>query len=171
MTWNTPRTDYGVKYLFGTTGFVAANNNIKVEESGKYNIIFDSYTQFVTVAKEGKDIYIKGSMHTNWSHGFKSEYKFSSTDDKNVYELTITLAVDNEFGLETYFVGSKVGGVWVSAKDSLDTVGDANASFSTTASDGTPKNNLVCNVAGTYRLTYNIETGKLNIYAVTEPSA
>ncbi len=171
LTWSTPRTDYGVKYLFGTTGFVAANNNIKVEESGKYNIIFDSYTQFVTVAKEGKDIYIKGSMQTNWSHGFKSEYKFSATDNKNVYELTITLAVDNEFGLETYFVGSKVGGVWVGLSDKLGTAGDANGSFSTTLSNGDASHNLVCNQAGTYKLSYNLETGKLDIYAVTEPAA
>ena len=171
LTWDSPRTDYGVKYLFGTTGFTAANNNIKVEESGKYNIIFDSYTQFVTIAKEGKDIYIKGSMQDGWVHGFKSEYKFAATSNKNVYELTITLAADAEFGLETYFVGSKVGGVWVGLTDKLGTDGDANSSFSTTKANGTQSHNLVCNVAGTYKLSYNLETGKLDIYSVTEPAA
>ena len=85
--------------------------------------------------------------------------------------MTITLAVDAEFGLETYFVGSKVGGVWVGLTDKLGTDGDANSSFSTTKSDSTQSHNLVCNVAGTYKLSYNLETGKLDIYSVTEPSA
>lgn len=169
LTWqNEVQPKHDSSYLFGTVGFEAAskiNLNIKVVESGTYNIIYDAYTQFVTIAKEGKDVYIKGSMDAGWNHNFKPERKFSATQDKNVYELTIALDVNTEFGLETYYVGSKVGGVYVSAKDNLGTAGDAHSSFDATGY------NLKCTVAGTYKLSYNIETGKLDIYNVTEPSA
>ena len=161
--WDNMKKKYNADYLFGSVGFGAAskdNHNIKVGESGTYNVTFDAYSQTVTIAKDGKDIYLNGTPNS-WKHNFSADYKFAVTADKEVYELTITLAENDEFGLAVYNLGETSGtGAWA-GKDNLDTVGNAGDSFVPN------NNNIKCTVAGTYRITYNIKTQKVNIFTVS----
>lgn len=159
IDWDTPRTDYGNEYLFGSVGVSAKDANIKIDVAGTYNISFNAYTQAITVAKAGKDVCLKGKNINNWEHQFKAEYKFVATADEAVYELTIEIE-QGELGLAVYNIGESTGnGGWV-GRDQLGTEGTANAMFGT---DG----NLNCQTAGTYRFVYNYKTNTLNIYTVT----
>lgn len=160
INWETPRTDFGGKYLFGSIGFEVSNVNVKVTAAGTYNVTFNAYTQAITIAKAGKDVYIKGSGINDWDHKFSAEYKFTATEDEAVYELTIELPAEASFGLAVYNIGESSGnGGWV-GRDQLGTEGTANKMFGETG-------NLTCQTAGTYRLTYNYKTNTLEIYTVT----
>ena len=136
------------------------NKNVKVGESGTYNITFNSYSKVLTIAKVGKDVFVKGTMN-GWKHEFKDEFKMTAnSENKNIYEITLTFAKDVEFGLDAYNIGAKDGGLWV-GKDKLGTDGDANAIFTVEG-----KNNICCSEAGEYRVVYNYKTDKIDIYKV-----
>lgn len=162
-TWNNINKTFNADYLHASVGFGAAskdNHNIKVGEDGTYNITFDAYMQTVSIAKDGKDVYIKGDTVNNWEHKFQDEYKFTVTQDAAVYELTIELAEGAKFGLAVYNIGESSGnGGWV-GRAQLGTDGTANNMFGESG-------DLACATAGTYRLTYNYKTNTLDIYTVT----
>lgn len=163
LTWDNVIAQYDAEYLVGSAGFSAVskgNKNVKVGESGTYNITFNSYSKVLTIAKVGRDVFVKGTMN-GWAHEFKDEFKMTAnSENKEVYEITLTFEKDVEFGLDVYNIGAKEGGVWV-GKDKLGTTGDANAIFT---ADG--KGNLCCSEAGEYRVTYNYKTGIIDIYKV-----
>ena len=163
LTWDNVIAQYDAEYLVGSAGFSAVskgNKNVKVGESGTYNITFNSYSKVLTIAKVGRDVFVKGTMN-GWAHEFKDEFKMTAnSENKEVYEITLTFEKDVEFGLDVYNIGAKEFGVWV-GKDKLGTTGDANAIFT---ADG--KGNLCCSEAGEYRVTYNYKTGIIDIYKV-----
>lgn len=163
LTWDNVIAQYDAEYLVGSVGFSAVskdNKNVKVGESGTYNITFNSYSKVLTIAKVGKDVFVKGTMN-GWNHEFKDEFKKTANgENKEVYEITLTFEKDVEFGLDAYNIGAKEGGLWV-GKDKLGTTGDANAIFTVEG-----KGNICCSEAGEYRVTYNYKTGIIDIYKV-----
>lgn len=163
LTWDNVAFAYDAEYLVGSVGFSAVskdNKNVKVGESGTYNITFNSYSKVLTIAKVGKDVFVKGTMN-GWVHEFKDEFKMTAnSENKDVYEITLTFAKDVEFGLDVYNIGAKEGGLWV-GKDKLGTDGDANAIFTVEG-----KGNICCSEAGEYRVVYNYKTDKIDIYKV-----
>lgn len=163
LTWDNVAFAYDAEYLVGSVGFSAVSKNsknVKVGESGTYNITFNSYSKVLTIAKVGKDVFVKGTMN-GWNHEFKDEFKMTAnSENKEVYEITLTFAKDAEFGLDAYNIGAKEGGLWV-GKDKLGTDGDANAIFTVEG-----KSNICCSEAGEYRVTYNYKTGIIDIYKV-----
>ena len=163
--WNHTHTDYQHAYLAANSAFEAAsdtNNNIKVKTEGVHDISFDSNSKIMTIksANAGFDIYIKGGMN-GWDHAFNAQYKLTKSEtEANVYEITLTFEKDWPLGLAKYDEGATTGnGEWIGL-DNLGTSGDANDKFAVTSG------NLTCNTAGTYRVTYNTETGKIDFYAV-----
>lgn len=165
---------YGYKYYYGSMSIVEAadpstgNYNFKVLSEGTYNITFDSYSKIVTIedANAVYDIYLSGSVaaQSGWNPNFEAQFKFTQSEsDKDVYELTYTFAVDEQFGLRIYPEGTndvsanyEWKGVATGATDSVTaTFTSANA------------NNFQCTVAGTYKLSYNISTGVLTISSVS----
>lgn len=163
LTWDNVAFAYDAEYLVGSVGFSAVskdNKNVKVGESGTYNITFNSYSKVLTIAKVGKDVFVKGTMN-GWVHEFKDEFKMTAnSENKNVYEITLTFEKDVEFGLDVYNIGAQEGGLWV-GKDKLGTDGDANAIFTVEG-----KGNICCSEAGEYRVVYNYKTDKIDIYKV-----
>lgn len=163
LTWDNVIAQYDAEYLVGSAGFSAVskdNKNVKVGESGTYNITFNSYSKVLTIAKVGRDVFVKGTMNS-WNHEFKDEFKMTAnSENKEVYEITLTFEKDVEFGLDAYNIGAKEGGLWV-GKDKLGTTGDANAIFTVEG-----KGNLCCSEAGKYRIAYNYKTGIIDIYKV-----
>lgn len=163
LTWDNVIAQYDAEYLVGSAGFSAVskdNKNVKVGESGTYNITFNSYSKVLTIAKVGRDVFVKGTMN-GWNHEFKDEFKMTAnSENKEVYEITLTFEKDVEFGLDAYNIGAKEGGLWV-GKDKLGTTGDANAIFTVEG-----KGNLCCSEAGKYRIAYNYKTGIIDIYKV-----
>lgn len=163
LTWDNVAFAYDAEYLVGSVGFSAVSKNsknVKVGESGTYNITFNSYSKVLTIAKAGKDVFVKGTMN-GWAHEFKDEFKMTAnSENKEVYEITLTFAKDAEFGLDAYNIGARDGGLWV-GKDKLGTTGDANAIFTVEG-----KSNICCSEAGEYRVTYNYKTGIIDIYKV-----
>lgn len=163
LTWDNVAFAYDAEYLVGSVGFSAVSKNsknVKVGESGTYNITFNSYSKVLTIAKVGKDVFVKGTMN-GWNHEFKDEFKMTAnSENKDVYEITLTFAKDVEFGLDAYNIGAQEGGLWV-GKDKLGTTGDANAIFTVEG-----KGNICCSEAGEYRVTYNYKTGIIDIYKV-----
>lgn len=165
LTWDNVIAQYNSEYLVGSVGFSAVskdNKNVKVGENGTYNITFNSYSKVLTIAKVGKDVFVKGTMN-GWAHDFKVEFKMTAnSENKDVYEITLTFEKDVEFGLDVHNIGSQDvnAGVWV-GKDKLGTDGDANAIFKVEG-----KGNLCCSEAGEYRVVYNYKTDKIDIYKV-----
>ena len=163
LTWDNVAFAYDAEYLVGSVGFSAVSKNsknVKVGESGTYTITFNSYSKVLTIAKVGKDVFVKGTMN-GWVHEFKDEFKMTAnSENKEVYEITLTFAKDVEFGLDVYNIGAKEDGLWV-GKDKLGTTGDANAIFTVEG-----KGNICCSEAGEYRVTYNYKTGIIDIYKV-----
>ena len=157
---------YNYTYLVGGGENFApvggGNNNIKVLVEDTYTILFDIYTKTLTIVN-GYDIYIKGNVNeTAWNHGFKPEYRLAQDpENKNVYSITIAFKAKDEFGLDKYVKGTKTAGEWI-GKANLGTTGDANAIFA----DGA--HNLQCSVAGTYKVTVNVETSLIDIYTVPQ---
>lgn len=161
---------YGYLYYYGSTSIVEAadpsvgNYNFKVLEAGTYTIAFDSYSKIVTIesADAVYDIYLSGSVaaQTGWNPNFESQFKFTQSDsDKDVYELTYTFAVEEQFGLRIYPQGASDAsanyewiGVAAGAKD------EVTATFTSESAS-----NFQCTVAGTYKLSYNMSTGVLTI--------
>ena len=141
LTWDNVAFAYDAEYLVGSVGFSAVSKNsknVKVGESGTYTITFNSYSKVLTIAKVGKDVFVKGTMN-GWVHEFKDEFKMTAnSENKEVYEITLTFAKDVEFGLDVYNIGAKEGGLWV-GKDKLGTTGDANAIFTVEG-----KGNICC---------------------------
>lgn len=166
LDWDNVAAAYNATSLSGSVGFGPAsktNANIKVENDGVYTVSFDSYTKIITIAKAGKEVYIKGTVNaTAWDHAFSEDYLLVvSEDNADVYEITIDFAENDEFGLAVYNVGEKSGnGEWAGKAD-LGKTGDANSVF---VIEG--KGNLTCSVAGTYKITYNYRTKIIEIYSV-----
>ncbi len=163
---------YNYTYLYGGGDAFSAvgggNNNIKVKTAGSYDITFDSYSKMITVVAHSEsadtlDIYIKGSNINGWSHGWSEDYLFTISEDEKTYEFTLTVEDGKavEFGCEKHPKGEKTGyGTFLSAS-AIGEDGDANESF--VPETGT---NFTCSVAGTYKVVYTIETGKIDFYTV-----
>ncbi len=162
--------NYNYLYLYnGGAAFDVVgggNNNIKVLEEGIYNITFNSYSKIITIesADAAYDVYISGSMEgqTGWNPNYEQQWKFTkSASDKNVYELTIELAVGVQFGLRVFPEGAVADDgqkhTWVGV-----TAGGTEGV--TSAFTSANQYNFECTAAGTYKLTYNAITGVLNIY-------
>lgn len=164
---------YNYTYLYnGGTAFAAVgggNNNIKVVTAGSYDITFDSYAKMITIiehieSKDTLDIYIKGSNINDWKHEWSEEYLFKLSADETKYEFTLTVEADKnvEFGLEKHPKGEKTGyGDYLGAAV-MGTSGDANDKF--TPASGS---NFTCSAAGTYKIVYDIVSGNVDFYAVT----
>lgn len=169
--WVNQVGNYNYKFYVGAANLVEAakpapegnNYNFKVVTAGTYNITFDSYSKIVKIksANAGYDIYIKGGMN-GWEHAFGAQYKLTkSTTDSKVYEITLAFEANWELGLAKYDEGATSGnGDWIGLAN-LGTAGDANEQFKQDSG------NLKCKTAGTYKVSYNIETGKIDFYAVT----
>lgn len=170
--WDNMAASYQISYVFGAGSSFAAvsdsNANIKVLKAGTYNITFNSYSKMITFENTslGLDVYISGSMagQTGWDPNFDAQWKFAQTTD-GVYELTLTFAEGEQFGLRTFPEGTTAeDGIqfnWVGL-DHIGTTGDANAIFNGGGS------NFVCSVAGTYKVVYNSATGLIDVYTVAE---
>lgn len=173
--WNHTHTDYQYAYLAANTAFSAAsdtNNNIKVVTAGVYDISFDSYSKMITIVEHNEDadpadtldIYIKGSGINNWSHNFSSEYVMTLSEDKTTYEYVLTVGEDGvQFGLEKHTKGEKEGYGDYLGLSAIGTSGDANSLFNPGSGS-----NFECSTAGTYKIVYNIETGKVDFYTISE---
>lgn len=167
---------YNVFYLYGGgDDFVPVggnNNNIKCVKAGNYDITFDSYAKMITIVKHAEsadslDIYIKGAnigTQEGWKHNFAEEYRFKISADETKYEYTFTVAEGKpvEFGFEKHPKGETEGYGEFIDSGALGTAGDANAKF--VPESGT---NFKCSEAGTYKAVYDIATGKVDFYAVT----
>lgn len=165
---------YGYKYYYGSTSIVepaepsVGNYNFKVLEAGTYNITFDSYSKIVTIedANAVYDIYLSGSVaaQTGWNPNFEAQFKFTQSDsDKDIYELTYTFAVDEQFGLRIYPEGANDASAnytWVGV--AAGATDEVTATFTSANA-----NNFQCTVAGTYKLSYNMSTGVLTISSVS----
>lgn len=170
-------TAYNFRYYRGTGGaFEAANAdsnnfNIAVVTAGTYNIEFDAYAKIIKIvpADMVHTVYIKGSFAPSWkitdeAGNLLDEYKLTQTED-GIFEITMTVTD------EMVAAGKK----W-ECMLMLDT---------TTGSDGTPMgvgyldadsdsnvnalfrestHNIVTTTAGTYRIVFNLETNKINIF-------
>lgn len=175
--WGTPGYNglgsYNYTYLYnGGTSFSAVggnNNNIKVLTAGNYDITFNSYAKIITIAEHTEspdiyDIYIKGENINNWKHEWSEDYLFTLSQDETKYEFTLTVEEGKTvtFGLELHPKGEKTGfGTFLNAS-AIGASGDANDAF--TPESGT---NFYCSAAGTYKIVYDIETQKVDFYAVT----
>ena len=170
--WNHTHVDYQYAYLAANPVFEVAsatNNNIKVKTSGVYDITFDSYSKIITIvthtdSDDTLDIYIKGANVNGWSHNWSADYLFTLSADGKQYEYTLTVEADKavEFGFEKHPKGEVTGyGDYLGAS-AIGTSGDANSLF--TPASGS---NFTCSTAGTYKIVYNIETGKIDFYKVT----
>lgn len=169
--WVNQVGNYNYRFYVGAADLVKAakpapegnNYNFKVVTEGTYNITFDSYSKIVKIksADAGYDIYIKGGMN-GWAHNFNPQYKLAQSEaDKNIYEITLAFEADWELGLAKYDEGAATGGgEWIGLNN-LGTSGDANEQFRQDSG------NLKCKTAGTYKVTYNLETGEIDFYAVT----
>ncbi len=164
---------YNYTYLYnGGTAFEAVgggNNNIKVKTAGNYDITFDSYAKMITMkehteSKDTLDIYIKGSNINSWSHGWSEDYLFKLSADETKYEFTLTVDAEKsvEFGLEKHPKGEKTGYGDFLGASVMGTSGDANVKF--TPASGS---NFTCSTAGKYKIVYDIVSGNVDFYAVT----
>ena len=163
---------YNYTYLYnGGTAFEAVgggNNNIKVKTAGNYDITFDNYAKMITMkehteSKDTLDIYIKGSNINSWSHGWSEDYLFKLSTDETKYEFTLTVDAEKnvEFGLEKHPKGENTGYGDFLGASVMGTSGNANEKF--TPASGT---NFTCATAGTYKIVYDIVSGKVDFYAV-----
>ncbi|MDE5896712.1 MAG: hypothetical protein K2H43_02720, partial [Clostridia bacterium] len=163
---------YNYTYLYnGGTAFEAVgggNNNIKIVTEGTYNITFDSYSKMMTIqaVNANYDVYISGSMagQTGWNPNYESQWKFTkSADNGNVYELTVELAEDVQFGLRVFPEGAVADD-----GQNYSWVGVAAGGTEGVTSEFTSANqyNFQCTASGTYKLSYNAKTGVLDIYQV-----
>lgn len=168
--WNHTHIDYQFANLAPNAAFEVAgekNNNIKIKTAGIYDIAFDSYSKIITITEhldtaDTLDIWIKGTgADLTWSPDFNAKYRLTLSSDETSYEYTITVTESVEFGMAKYAKGSQAGyGDYIGAS-AMGTDGDANDKF-------TPNNNnFKCTTAGTYKIVYNIESGKVDIFTVT----
>lgn len=179
LGWDNKDVDYNYTYYkVDGTAFAAAdaaggNYNIKVVTAGVYDITFDSYAKMLEIkihndSPDIYDIYIKGTnigTQTGWDHAFAAQYKFTINEAETAYEYTLTIedGKDVEFGLARYNKGASSGnGDFINATV-IGTAGDANSLFTANAN-----NNIICSTAGTYKIVYTIETGKVDFYATPQ---
>lgn len=171
--WNHTHTDYQFGNLAANPAFVVAgatNNNIKVKTAGVYDITFDSYSKILTIVEHAesadtRDIYIKGANINGWAHNWSEDYLFKLSADEKSYEYTLTVeeGKEVEFGFENHPKGETTGyGDYIGAS-AMGTEGDANSKFAPATGS-----NFKCSTAGTYKIVYNIETGKVDFYTLSK---
>ena len=168
--WNHTHTDYQYAYLAANAAFEAAsatNNNIKVKTEGNYDVSFDSYSKIITIvphidSADKFDLWIKGSGINGWNHDYNEQYRMTISEDGTCYEYTLTVTEDVEFGIEKHDKGSHEGYGDYIGLSAIGTEGDANDKF--TPDSGS---NFKCTAAGTYKIVYNIETGKVDFYTAS----
>lgn len=164
---------YNYTYLYnGGDAFAAVgggNDNIKVLTAGNYDITFDSYAKMITIAEHTEsadtlDIYIKGENINAWNHGFSADYLFILSADETKYEFTLTVEAGKtvSFGLEKHPKGETTGYGDYLGVSAIGTSGDANDKFMPESGS-----NFTCSMAGTYKIVYDIASGKVDFYAVT----
>ncbi len=163
---------YNYTYLYGGGEAFSAvgdgNNNIKVLTAGNYDITFDSYAKMITMtvhteSADTLDIYIKGENINSWAHNWSKDYLFTLSQDETKYEYTLTVEAGKtvSFGFEKHPKGETTGyGDYLGAS-AIGTSGDANAKFLPESG-----NNFTCSEAGTYKIVYDIASGKIDFYAV-----
>ncbi len=169
--WNHTHTDYQYAYLAANEAFEAAsatNNNIKVKTEGNYDISFDSYSKIITISTHTDsadkfDLWIKGDSINGWDAKFDPQYRMTLSADGKSYEYTVTVENSLEFGIAKYDKGSQEGYGDYIGLSALGTAGDANDEFNPGSGS-----NFKCTTAGTYKIVYNIESGKVDFYAVNE---
>ena len=157
-------TDITYFYLASNDAFEASGNNIKAKAAGNYTITLDNYSKIVTITAQTSsadtlDIYIKGAGLNDWSHGFSAEYVFTLSADQKTYEYLLNVSGDIEFGMEKHPKGETTGyGDWLGLA-ALGTSGDANDLFN----PGTGSN-FKGSTPGSYRVVFDIATGKIDFY-------
>lgn len=170
---------YNFLYYRGTDGaFEAAdadngNYNISVVTGGVYNIEFDEYAKIIKIVPSDMKhtVYINGSFVTGWKitdeNGKLSDsYKLTEKSD-GIFEITMTVTDE----------AVKDGGKWecmlmLDTTDGNDGTGMGVDYLGEDSADN--KNslfrigarNITTQTAGTYRFEFNLETMKINIYAV-----
>ena len=160
--------DLTYAYLATNDAFEANGNNIKVKTAGNYDIVIDNYSKIVTIiahtdSADTLDIYIKGAGINDWAHNFSADYVFTMSADQKTYEYLLTVNGNIEFGMEKHPKGETTGyGDWLGLA-AIGTSGDANELFNP-GSGG----NFKCSTPGSYRVVYDIATGKIDFYAVVE---
>ena len=125
-------------YLATNDAFEASGNNIKVKTAGTYDIVIDNYSKIVTI-----------TAHTNSADTLDIYIKGAGINDwahNFSSDYVFTLSADQK----TY-------------EYLLTVSGDANDLFN----PGTGSN-YKCSTPGTYRVVYDIATGKIDFYAVVE---
>ncbi len=148
---------YNQKFFNGTDDLVTPENpagknfNFKVNADGVYNITFNPYAKIIEVTEVGGDILVhaKGTFN-GWA--VNDESKFSKNADGE-YELVLTLESNDAFGL---MLGG-ANGTFVNASALGDAENNVNATFGSAG-------NFTCSEAGTYKIVYNSETQKVNIF-------
>ncbi len=155
---------YGSKFAILSDAFKDNYNNVEVVTAGTYDITFDNYSKILTITEHSEDgdiydIYLKGSQWgTGWALLPENVFK-QSESDANVYELTVDIAANTEFGFSQYAKGDTANQIAFINTGFLGTAGDANSVFGTSG-------NFKCTTAGKYKIVYNTETQKIDFYAV-----
>lgn len=155
-------------YLATNDAFEASGNNIKVKTAGTYDIAIDNYSKIVAItahtnSADTLDIYIKGAGINDWAHGFDAKYVFTLSADQKTYEYLLNVDGNVEFGMEKHPKGETSGyGDWLGLA-AIGTSGDANELVNPGSGS-----NYKCSTPGTYRVVYDIATGKVDFYAVAE---
>ena len=148
---------YNYTYLFGGGEAFSAvgggNNNIKVLVAGTYNITFDSYSKIMKIESVNQvdDAYIVGNM--TGEGGWKVENNYKMTLKDGSYSITVTLEVNNEFGVRVMVGQTTEQKHWAGAS----AVTGSPAGFDISGS------NIKCTVAGTYTITCTVTDGVATI--------
>ncbi len=169
---------YNFKYYRGVPAFEAAapensNYNLKVAKDGTYNITFNAYAKIIEIVSVGAEdtVHIKGSFVPSWNiidpdtNLPSDDYKLTGKD--GVYEITMTITEDMVADGGNWQAGLQVNtttgtdGEWIGV-GCLGADGDDNVNALFRPTSG---NNLTCTTPGTYRITFDIWTKTINIYA------
>lgn len=142
------------------------NTNIKITADGVYNVVVNVYSHTVNIAKEGKDIFLKGAFDLcgtgiDWNHNFAENLKFTEVEGQDgMYMLEVVIANekggDMAFGLDVYDKGATTNSTFV-GRDALGTEG-----ISTSCDPGS--GNAKFPKAGTYFVVYDSVNNVLNVY-------
>lgn len=167
---------FNYKYYRGDGSFTAAspessNYNLKVTQTGIYNIAFNAYAKVIEITPAGQEdtVHIKGSFVPSWNildpdTGLPSDaYRLTKQD--GIYAITMTITEDMVAGgnwQAGLMVNTTTGtdGEWIGvACLGADGPDNVNALFRPDSG-----NNLTCTTPGTYRITFDLATKTINIY-------
>lgn len=158
----TDTTEWGEAYkashvAAGTVNdhFDLSGSNIKCTTAGAYKIVLDVAEGKIYITEVFARAFVKGSAIESWANTPESG-KMTEVDGK--FEITLTIAVDDQLMIQ-YFAATD-NTQWGAAFNASKVVaGGASANFNLTG------NNIVCSVAGTYKLTFDPAAGSIEITA------